>query len=231
MNRVIQFIVIGILFLLHGRCKDAYDFNTVSQPGILIVDGNINDLPGPYLLTLSTTVSANLRPDPVTKAFVTITDNQGNQEGYTELGSGKYQLTGTFVQGVPGRSYVLKIKLSDGRTYQSTSELLPTNGKLRDSVFFNVTENKVLSSEGASVNNWQVNIFLSSDLSQTNSGYFRWAVEEVYSLFPTCFPGAISCPPICYIHQPITYYNLKVINRANYAGSSLQNIELESREV
>jgi hypothetical protein len=231
MRKIVHLSLFVILFLLNGQCKDAYQFETVGMDGLLVVDGEISDLPGPYFLSLGLTNNAQVRPDPVIGAFVSITDHLGNTENYIDLGGGKYQLSGTIVSGVPGGSYTLKITLPNGHYYESSQETIPTNTKLNDSAYFEVVNEETLSSEGQTVNNWRVNVFLNSSFGTATSGYFRWSVEEIYSLFPTCPPGAIECPPICYIHQPTSYYNLKVIDRKAFSGSYINGIKLEGRDV
>ena len=228
MNKISYIILLLILII---QCKDEYDFNTVNRAGLLVIDGSISDLPGPYFLNLGLTVSAHRRPDPVLNASILITDELGNAESYFSLGNGKYQLNGTSVIGRPGGSYTVSISLSDGRVYRSLTETIPTNSKPADSLYFSVDESKVISSAGIEVNNWNVNVYLSTKFGSDNLGYFRWSVDEVYSLFPTCWPGAISCPPICYIYQPISVYNLFVVDRRNYSGNSIKNIHLEARNV
>lgn len=231
MNRVFQIGIFITLFLLNQQCRDAYQFNTVAEDGLLVVDGEINDLPGPYTLSLGLTNNANVRPDPLAGAFIAVTDHLGKTENYVDMGGGKYQLQGNIVSGVAGGSYTLKITLPNGHYYESSKETIPTSPKLNDSTYFEVVNEATQSSEGETVNNWRVNVFLNTSFESAAAGYYRWSVEEVYSLFPTCPPGAISCPPICYIHQPISYYNLKVIDRKSFAGSYLKGIKLEGRDV
>src|SRR5258708_18866284 len=98
MNKISYIILLLILII---QCKDEYDFNTVNRAGLLVIDGSISDLPGPYFLNLGLTVSAHRRPDPVLNASILITDELGHTESYFNLGNGKYQLNTTIVIGRP----------------------------------------------------------------------------------------------------------------------------------
>src|SRR5260370_33082240 len=98
MNKISYIILLLILII---QCKDEYDFNTVNRAGLLVIDGSISDLPGPYFLNLGLTVSAHRRPDPVLNASILLTEELGNAKSYFILGNGKNQLNGTSVTVAP----------------------------------------------------------------------------------------------------------------------------------
>ncbi len=221
------------LALASNHCKEPYQLDTSGQNGLLVVDGSIGDLKGPYVLTLGFTNNRNLPtllPTPVLGATVSLTDDQGTSEYYIEVGNGTYQLNGTILQGNPGRSYNLYITLADGKNYYSNTELMPSVSKPIDSAHFNVSTIKVITN-AVPIENWYVNVLLNTTFQENNIGYFRWSVAEVYFVATTCPPGAISCPQNCYVYSPYSFYNLNVIDRADYSGNSIQNIQLINRGV
>jgi len=96
------------------------DLNSAS-PTIVIV-GNINDLPGPYTVTLTQTVNfsdPNTFP-PVSGARVIIADNTGITDTLVETIPGTYHTQKTV--GVVGRTYILSVT-SGGQSYIATSTM------------------------------------------------------------------------------------------------------------
>jgi hypothetical protein len=232
-RRIINLFFFLFLASVHSKCKEPYQFDTSDQEGVLVVDGSISDMPGPYVLNLGTTTDAQNLPSAVIGAKAYITDDHGNSENYFEVGNGMYQLTGNVIQGIPGRSYTLHITLTNGKTYQSTAELMPTYLKPLDSLFFKVVDETTITN-GVTIENWYVNLYLNTTFQQSGTEYFRWTVAEVYFVATTCPdspPRAFGCPDVCYVYQPNTLYNLNVINRAGYSQNSINDILLISRGV
>jgi hypothetical protein len=230
MKRV-RICVLILMGLCCGDCKEPYPIKTTAQDGLLVVDGAITDSPGPYFMTLALTNLPGLKPLPLANAMISITDELGNSEAYFEVAKGKYQLNGTTVYGRPGGSYTVNITLKNGRQYRSTTEVLPSVPKAIDATSIEVVNDKFINNIGQEVNRWQVHTYLDTTLPSNKNGRFRWSVSEVWNLFPTCYPGSISCPQICYIFQPVSTYNLVVINVKDYASTQLNNLSLMSRGV
>ena len=221
-----------MLLVALGQCKEAYEFDTFDQPDLLVVSGYVSDQPGPYPLFLGTTIGAKKTyPKPVLDAVAYLTDGDGNSESYESIGNGNYQLLGNKITGQPGGSYRLHITLADGRTYQSTLEVMPTSSKASDVVNVGVIQVKVLGFEDVPIDRWQINVNMTTTFQPPNNGYYRWSVEEVYMLVPTCFPGAFSCPDICYITAPYSPYQLNVVDRSNYSSPTIQGIQLLNHDV
>ncbi len=120
-TRNIIFIA-AILICITSCEKVIYiDLNTVNP--LVIVEGNITDLPGPYTVKLSNTVNyydPNVFP-AVAGAKVTVSDNASNSEVLKETTPGIYQTSS--LQGVIGRTYSLNIVTSGGNTYTAQSTM------------------------------------------------------------------------------------------------------------
>ncbi len=222
-----------ILLIAFNNCRDEFSFTTLTLENHLVVDGGINDTSGPYFLKLGTTTSPDRPANPLTAAIITITDNHGLKEAYHEVGNGQYRLDGTIVKGTPGVGYVLEISLPNGKVYRSTTEIMPNVPPALDSPYWTIVNEKVISSEGIVINNIMLKVFLTSQLQvSSTSGYLRWGIDEVYSIFPYCPPNAISCPPICYVFKPTSSYNIVLVKTTDYAtNSQLSNILLQSQGV
>lgn len=129
-------VVILSLALAIG-CIEEIDVFTGSAEG-LVVDGNITNEQGPQRVRLSTSRQYNTVPDyfEVEGATVAVTDDQGNVETFSYAKDGYYESSDGFF-GQPGRSYQLKVKLRDGRQYESSFESMPSPPVV-DSMYYKV---------------------------------------------------------------------------------------------
>lgn len=112
---------IGLL----ASCQKVIDVDLNSKDPQIVIEGNITDQPGPYVVSVTKTVNfseSNSFPG-VSGATVTIADDLGNSETLTELSPGIYQTSTT--QGSPGRTYTLTV-VTDGKTYTAQSKM-PAN--------------------------------------------------------------------------------------------------------
>ncbi len=90
---------------------------------VLVVDGRITDQPGPYEVRLSLSTSMD-KPEfrPLTGYQVSILDDAGHTEMLTDRMDGSYVTDAQGLQGVPGRSYKLRVISPAGHTYESGFE-------------------------------------------------------------------------------------------------------------
>ena len=103
-------------------CEKVIQLDLSTTEPQLVIQGNIYDEPGPYVVNISRTVNfdqPNVFP-PVTNATVTVSDNVGQSEVLTPSTPGNY-VTST-LKGIIGRTYTLTVNL-DGKTYTSSSTI------------------------------------------------------------------------------------------------------------
>lgn len=137
MKRAYFFLVIVTTSLFLGACEKVIDVDLNSVNPKLVVQGNINQLPGPYFVTLNQSLNfdeSNNFP-PVQNAFVTISDNLGDVDTLTEVQSGVYATT--HLQGIPGNTYTLSVNVA-GEIYTSVSTM-PQYVELQGLNFLNFT--------------------------------------------------------------------------------------------
>ncbi|WP_128544022.1 DUF4249 domain-containing protein [Larkinella soli] len=163
----------GLLSLtLAGSCITPYNSEVQTIGRALVVEGMITDRPGPYTVRLSRTADYNynglnlLEP----QARVTLSDNAGHQEVLTETEYGVYQTRAGGIQGQAGRTYKISIRTRDGKTYESSTELLkaaPPIQKLYYEYQFHPLE-----FTNDKKNTWEV--YLDSRDPETPGDYYRW---------------------------------------------------------
>jgi hypothetical protein len=111
--------------LLTTACKKDVHLDLSNSAGLIVIEGNINNEPGPYFVGISRTItfydSNNVVPVPGAKLIMT--DDAGNRDSLTDTGwPGLYQ-THT-IQGTIGRTYHLSV-VADGKQYDASSTLNP----------------------------------------------------------------------------------------------------------
>ena len=103
MKRLIILSIIAAV--IAASCKKDVHLNLQNAAGLLVIEGNINNSPGPYTVYLSKTVTyydSNLIA-PVSGGKIKISDDAGNTDSLTEVSPGTYQ-THTIL-GTVGRTY------------------------------------------------------------------------------------------------------------------------------
>jgi hypothetical protein len=127
-----------LLFFLFS-CTKVINVNLNNANPNIVIEGTVNDVPGPYQVKLTQTVNfsdPNIFP-PVTGATVKITDsNLGVTDSLKEVVPGTY-VTQNLLQGLTGHTYQLYV-LSNGQTYTASSTM-PAKVNL-DSVTFYTTD-------------------------------------------------------------------------------------------
>lgn len=104
-------------------CIDPYNPNVSKYENLFVVDGEINNLPGPYKVKLSRTFKYQDKVGvAVTGAKVKIIDNTGAEVELKETSNGLY-MTDSIFRGVPGNSYKVQI-MANNETYESGFEIL-----------------------------------------------------------------------------------------------------------
>jgi hypothetical protein len=115
-------IISIVLVIVFSSCQKVIDLDLNSASSQIVIEGNVYDQTGPYLVKISQTVNfdeSNVYP-PVTGATVEISDDVGNSEVLTESSSGTYITSA--LQGISGRTYTLTVA-SKGKTYTATSTM------------------------------------------------------------------------------------------------------------
>ena len=120
MKRLILLSIIGALITV--SCTKNIHLNLQNASGLLVMEGNISDQPGPYTVLLSKTVTYydSNTIVPVSGAHITIADDAGNKDSLLELSPGKYFTTS--IVGTVGRTYHLSVN-SGGKQYDAYSTM------------------------------------------------------------------------------------------------------------
>lgn len=112
--------IVSLLFL--ASCEKNIDLDLEDQSGKIVIEGNITDDTGPYLVKISKSVAytAAVPYIAIENAQVVVSDNTGQTETLTYLGDGYYKTT--YFTGQPGRTYTLKVT-AEGQQYTAQSTM------------------------------------------------------------------------------------------------------------
>jgi hypothetical protein len=123
MKRLI--ILSFIIALVSVSCTKNIHLNLQNAAGLLVIEGNINNQPGPYTVYLSKTAtyydSNNIVP--VSGGRITISDDAGMRDSLIEVSPGTYHTT--TITGTVGRTYHLSVN-SGGKQYDAYSKMNPS---------------------------------------------------------------------------------------------------------
>jgi hypothetical protein len=115
----------GLLMVLMfcPACTKVINLSVPNAATQIVIEGNVTNGPGPYQVSITTTVpfSANNVFPTVDGARVTITDNAGLYDSLTETAPGIYSTQGNWV-GQPGNTYTLSVSVNGG-SYTGTSTM------------------------------------------------------------------------------------------------------------
>jgi hypothetical protein len=133
MKQLIYFIVLIVVF---SSCKKVIQLDLNNNTDVLVIDGAVTNVAGPYYVRLNKSVNFNAPSTypPVTNAQVIISDNLGQRDTLTHTGNGLYRTNS--LKGFEGRTYSLSV-LAEGKTYTAQSTM-PAVVKL-DSLRLSVT--------------------------------------------------------------------------------------------
>ncbi|MEI9921761.1 MAG: DUF4249 domain-containing protein [Bacteroidota bacterium] len=198
------------------NCKDSINLPGEGSIGLLVIDGKVNTLPGPYTLRLGYTVGLDQKPIPVSLAQATLIDDDASlSEQYTETKPGVYTLPGAIIQGTAGHHYHVEVTLSNGHSYATKPELIPDAVGV-DTPYFEVGQ-KTDYINDVEIRLNVVNVYVDAQLPQDETGsYVRWNATETYMFEPTPIidPLIGKGPDPCYVdgvpdNQKVVLYSTR----------------------
>jgi hypothetical protein len=130
------FLILIAIFLGLASCEKVIHLDLNNTAPRVVIQATIYDHSGPYYVKISKTVNfeeSSVYP-PVTGAHVEISDNVGQTEVLSESDSGTYVTSD--LRGIPGHTYQLTVKTSDG-TYNASS-VMPFPVQM-DSIYFSAS--------------------------------------------------------------------------------------------
>ncbi len=170
-------IVLAYSLFLFSACEEQFNPNIEGAEPVLVIEGAITNLPGPYTVKLSN--SSGVYADDqlaIENAIVKIIEEGGEEETLTEIEAGTYITSETGMQGTTDKNYKIDIQLPDGTRYESEYQKMLTLIRI-DSVEADV-EFHYLSIANPDVPGYQFHV--STELGVDSENYFLWSLESTY---------------------------------------------------
>ena len=218
----------SLSYLLLASCITQFDFEAESDKVLLVVDGIITQKGQPHDIFLSySSEYGKFVRKPIRGANVMLYDGQFNSEVLYEVDPGRYTFFGGSVKCIPGRSYYIEIKLPNGKTYQSTPQVMP------HMIRPNFVEHKIetieeINTYGNVVENSFVNLYINTPISSDGqNGYLLWRLDEVYS-FTELICSPLKNPWVCYVKRQIRDDEIKIFSSDELEGGTLSDYQIGS---
>lgn len=173
------YLAFTLLIVLTVSCIDEIKIDLGdTYETLLVVDGGITNEAPPYTVKLSWSSRLEYLPKfvPIENCNVEIMDDFGNIEVLEEKDKGIYVSSESGLQGMPGRSYKIRILLADGKQYESDFERMEEPIEI-DSVYF---ENEFIYDDELQHNLNGIRFYLDTKESNLEEAYFLWKLYGTY---------------------------------------------------
>ncbi|MEJ2594139.1 MAG: DUF4249 domain-containing protein [bacterium] len=175
-NRILAGSVLIITLILTG-CIEDYWPEIDKYDNLLVVDGGINNLPGPYTVKLSLSSPADSAVfTPFPNCEVTLIDDEGYSEILQEMEPGIYRSRENGIQGIAGRSYKMQILTPEDVIYTTDFEKLKPASKIA-SVYARVEKQQ---DEGYPHDLEGYRFYLDTETAESDTNYYLWRLEATY---------------------------------------------------
>lgn len=178
MEHPLRMMPVLVIVLLLSSCREEFWPDLGSKyDKILVVEGMITNLEGPYTVMLSYSSSFE-DPDPIPAGGfeVTLLDDQGLGEALEETEPGTYMSRPDGIRGTPGRLYKMNIQSPDGRTYESDFEKLHTPAGI-DSIYA-LLEYRNIDYFPFDLPGYQ--FYVDTRPAESDSVHFVWQLTQTY---------------------------------------------------
>lgn len=226
--KILKNISLLLLALLTATCNEPIDLPVDTRGGELVIFGRIsNSHIGNYVEITRTPIFEGT-PEPVLEAEVKVFDEAGNVECLLMGEPGIYDLKGDILEREVGDSFRLEVSLN-GETYSTPyQQIMDPIGE--DEVSFETAIEQQVTSAGAEIERWVVQIFASTRFDQLpDEFYLRWTIEEAYTHIGTALPSSHFpryTPEQCYVINDLSEQDIFLLD-----GSIIRNTNLNDRYV
>jgi Domain of unknown function (DUF4249) len=196
------YLILFISCFLLNSCLDEYKVALNQKTEQLVVEALITDEPSIPQIKLSLTEQFGTANSykPVRGAFVQITDNEGKTILFQAVPTllGIYRSNDLNFRGIVGKSYKLTIKLTDGRTYESTVE------PMLSPVFISKLSASFVN-PGIEGKYGQIGYQVYADVEDPKNieNYYRWTAWGVYKRKSAGVPCNFNsiCNDLCWVKE------------------------------
>ncbi len=172
-SNIALLLLVPVLF---SACIEPFEPPKSDYENLIVIEGIITDSPEPQMVRISRSIplDTNLYV-PENSAKVTILDNSGNEHVLQPAGNGEYFTSWPDFQGMPGKTYQLRVIADNGDIIESDPVTM-INVPDIDSISWEITSR--FNDEGEDVPGIQ--IYVSTHDPGNNTRNYRWELEETW---------------------------------------------------
>jgi len=187
-------------------CVSSFTPNISEYDDLLVVDGELTNLSGPYKVKLSRSYKFQEKSgDPITGAQVKIIENAGREVELREISDGTYSTVDTTFRGIVGNNYKLHIQIGE-EVYESASEKLIRAVPI-DKVYWEYSAQNDKSNG--------IQLLLDTHDPENSTHYYAWKCDENWKFI---VPIDVIAHPewkVCYAQFHTTDFNIATSARRN----------------
>ncbi len=178
--KVTVYLFIFLLTIQLVSCVKTFAPDLSKYDELLVVDGEITNTPGPYVVKLSLSARPQETPKfkPYSNCKVEITDNLGNRFNLHESGYGVYKTDSLDLTGVVGRSYKLSIVTPDHELYESNMEMIQEPLKIKS--LYAEFQHKDEDPKDYFFSRDGYQFYLDTEPSSTTDNFLFWKLQCTY---------------------------------------------------
>ncbi len=180
-TKIISFLLLIVLVII-GSCVEPIEFDIPPAELQTVVEGFISDDPGPYTIRVSEGFSLDdisSARRPISDLVITLIDDLGLTEQYTEVSPGVYQTSGA-IEGEIGRSYYIRIEAPGGDIFESVPDMIRSTGVIEDIRF--EYEARIVETNVTTLAADVFNILIDGNAGTEEESFTRWRFKGTYEV-------------------------------------------------
>ncbi len=202
MRRVKRVMFLLLSWVVADSCIERVDFDIPdSYANDLVVDGQITNEPGPYVVNLKKVINVDATSPlgiPVDAKRITIFDDIGTSEVLSYVKAGTYQTDPGGIRGEVGRTYHIRVEMRDGGVFESIPDKMDPVGAV-DSIYYDFESYQ--SNDGPTMHAYRM--YIDAHKAEGGNNYIRWKLNGTYVVetlpqYTHCLnPPCVWCPAAC----------------------------------
>ena len=230
MKKLGSYVLVVVICLFYGRCVDPIDFELDAKfkDAIVIqaqlVKGEDNSYVEVNITRLfDFTQESRL---PVNVQQVVLYDDQGEQMELQTRSPGRYNVpldASTPIQAEVGRGYRLRVRTLDGRTFDSTMDIMPPNLTPTSLDIDRVTV-EFINEDDEFTTSDRIALSIDTEIDLDSEGGVFWEIRNIYRVTDSGInSGEIKT---CYLEGVANTNNIYVLDPRNFTDRQVTNFPL-----
>jgi hypothetical protein len=198
-------LMLLLSWVVADSCIERVNFDIPdSYASDLVVDGQITNDPGPYVVKLKNVINVDATSPlgiPVDAKRITIYDDLGTSEVLSYVKPGTYQTDPVGIRGEIGRTYHIRVEMNDGDVFESIPDKMDPVGAV-DTIYYDLETYEPIDGP----TNYAYRIYIDAHQAEEGNNYIRWKFNGTYVVetlpqYTHCTsPPCSWCPTPCSGH-------------------------------